>query len=83
LQGPARDLTDESGVWVLAAPDAPDASLVVMAVRPYAIRFTATELNRLGAVLDCRRRLTWAAELRWRDEPVSVQPPYLSHPALG
>lgn len=45
---------DSSGVWVLAAPDAPDPSLVVLAARPYAIRFTATELNRLAAVLDCR-----------------------------
>ena len=65
---PADD-TDGSGVWVLAAPDAPEPSLVVMAVRPYAIRFTATELNRLAAVLDCRRRLAWGASLRWRDEP--------------
>jgi predicted amino acid-binding ACT domain protein len=59
---------DGSGVWVLAAPDAPVASLVVMAARPYAIRFTATELNRLAAVLDCRRRLAWGAELRWRED---------------
>jgi len=63
-----------SGVWVLAAPDGPDPSLVVLAVRPYAIRFTATELNRLGAVLDCRRRLALAAGLRWAEEP---QPDHL------
>ncbi|MDQ1697230.1 MAG: hypothetical protein QOJ03_2583 [Frankiaceae bacterium] len=49
-----------SGVWVLAAPDAPRPSFVLMAVRPYAIRFTATEMNRLAAVLDCRRRLLMA-----------------------
>ena len=61
-------LEDGSGVWVLAAPDARDASLVVMAARPYAIRFTATEMNRLAAVLDCRRRLELGASLRWRDE---------------
>src|SRR3954452_6618971 len=63
------DMGDASGVWVLAAPDSPDPSLVVMAARPYAIRFTATEMNRLAAVLDCRRRLTLAAALRWRDDP--------------
>ena len=68
------DSGDGSGVWVLAAPDAPDASLVVLAARPYAIRFTATELNRLAAVLDCRRRLTWGASLRWReDEPPALR----------
>jgi len=60
---------DGSGVWVLAAPDGPDPSLVVLASRPYAIRFTATEMNRLAAVLDCRRRLILAAGLRLRDEP--------------
>lgn len=60
---------DASGVWVLAAPDAPDPSLVVLAARPYAIRFTATEMNRLAAVLDCRRRLELAAGLRWREDP--------------
>ena len=64
---------DGSGVWVLAAPDGPDPSLVVMAVRPYAIRFTATEMNRLAAVLDCRRRLALGVGLRWRDEPSSDQ----------
>ncbi|MDX6231678.1 MAG: hypothetical protein QOH68_637 [Nocardioidaceae bacterium] len=69
----SADAGDASGVWVLAAPDAPDASLVVMAARPYAIRFTATELNRLAAVLDCRRRLTWGASLRWRED-ASINP---------
>jgi len=66
-------LEDGSGVWVLAAPDARDASLVVMATRPYAIRFTATEMNRLAAVLDCRRRLALGASLRWRDELAADQ----------
>ena len=68
--GPLRTAGDGdgSGVWVLAAPDGPDPSLVVMAVRPYAIRFTATEMNRLAAVLDCRRRLAMAAGLRWRED---------------
>jgi hypothetical protein len=71
----AADAGDGSGVWVLAAPDAPDASLVVMAARPYAIRFTATELNRLAAVLDCRRRLAWGAGLRWRDDAAADSGP--------
>jgi predicted amino acid-binding ACT domain protein len=47
----------EGGRWVLAAPDGPEAELVVLAARPYAIRFTATEVRRLVAVLECRRRL--------------------------
>src|SRR3954447_20755854 len=67
------EMGDASGVWVLAAPDAPDPSLVVFAARPYAIRFTATELNRLAAVLDCRRRLALGASLRWRDEDQPVR----------
>jgi len=58
----------DSGVWVLAAPDASEASLVVLAARPYTIRFTATELNRLAAVLDCRRLLALVGRPRWRDE---------------
>lgn len=68
---PLRAVGDGDGscVWVLAAPDGPDPSLVVMAVRPYAIRFTATEMNRLAAVLDCRRRLALGVGLRWRDDP--------------
>lgn len=66
-------LEDGSGVWVLAAPDAREASLVVMAARPYAVRFTATEMNRLAAVLDCRRRLALGASLRWREEPGADQ----------
>src|SRR3954447_13309579 len=48
---------DGAGVWVLAAPDSADPSYVVVASRPYSIRFTATEVNRLVAVLDCRRQL--------------------------
>jgi hypothetical protein len=51
---------DGSGVWVLAVPDAADPAYVVIASRPYSIRFTATEINRLAAVLDCRRRLVAA-----------------------
>ena len=42
---------------ILAVPDAAEPAYVVMAARPYSIRFTATEINRLAAVLDCRRRL--------------------------
>jgi len=59
-----------SGVWVLAAPDAVDPAHVVIAARPYSIRFTATEINRLEAVLDCRRRLIAAHQRplwqKWR-----------------
>ena len=53
----ARPEDDGSGVWMLAAPDAPHPSYVVVAARPYSIRFTSTEINRLAAVLDCRQRL--------------------------
>jgi predicted amino acid-binding ACT domain protein len=48
---------DESGAWLLAASDGLPGGLVVLGARPYAIRFTATELSRLSAVLDCRRQL--------------------------
>lgn len=60
---PLRSAPDrgESGVWVLAAPDGGDPTFVVIASRPYSIRFTATEINRVGAVLDCRRMLAAAA----------------------
>jgi len=57
---PDGDSALGSGVWVLAAPDAPgapDPAYVVIAARPYSVRFTATEINRIAAVLDCRRRL--------------------------
>ena len=43
--------------WVLAAPDGLDATVVVFASRPFSMRFTATELRRLTAVLDCRRKM--------------------------
>jgi predicted amino acid-binding ACT domain protein len=43
--------------WVLAAPDGLDPTVVVFASRPFSVRFTATELRRLSAVLDCRRRM--------------------------
>jgi len=43
--------------WVLAAPDGLDPTVVVFATRPFSVRFTATELRRLSAVLDCRRRM--------------------------
>ena len=51
------DVDGGTGVWVLAAPDGPHPAYVVLAARPYSVRFTSTELNRLGAVLDSRRRL--------------------------
>ena len=61
---------DGSGVWVLAAPDSVDPTYVVVASRPYSIRFTATEINRLAAVLDCRRQLAGLVQpesgrMRW------------------
>src|SRR3954463_3738591 len=43
--------------WVLAAPDGLDPTVVVFASRPFSMRFTATELRRLPAVLDCRRKM--------------------------
>jgi ACT domain len=61
---------DGSGAWVLAAPDGGDPAFVVIAARPYSIRFTATEINRLAAVLDCRRRL--AATVVQRSETTLV-----------
>ena len=51
------DSPGDGGSWVLAVPDGSAASYVVLAARPYAMRFTATEINRLVAVLDCRRML--------------------------
>jgi hypothetical protein len=48
---------DESGAWLLAAYDGVADGLVVLGARPYAIRFTATELSRLAALLDCRRQV--------------------------
>jgi predicted amino acid-binding ACT domain protein len=56
---------DESGAWLLAASDGIPGGFVVLGARPYAIRFTATELSRLTAVLDCRRQL-----IRSREEAV-------------
>jgi predicted amino acid-binding ACT domain protein len=53
---------DESGAWLLAAWDGLPNGLVVLGARPYAIRFTATELTRLSAVLDCRRQLIRSRE---------------------
>lgn len=50
----------DSGAWVLAAADGLDPSVVVLAARPLSIRFTATEVRRLDAILNCRRRLLQA-----------------------
>jgi predicted amino acid-binding ACT domain protein len=57
---------DESGAWLLAASDGMPGGLVVLGARPYAIRFTATELSRLSALLDCRRQL-----IRSREQPLA------------
>src|SRR3954454_11540850 len=48
---------DGTGAWGLAVADAAAPPYVAIASRPYSIRFTATEITRLSAVLDCRRRL--------------------------
>jgi predicted amino acid-binding ACT domain protein len=53
---------DESGAWLLAASDGIAGGFVVLGARSYAIRFTATELSRLTAVLDCRRQLIRSRE---------------------
>ncbi|HEX3900206.1 MAG TPA: ACT domain-containing protein [Mycobacteriales bacterium] len=53
---------DESGAWLLAASDGIPGGFVVLGARPYAIRFTATELSRLSALLDCRRQLIRSRE---------------------
>lgn len=57
LRPQLRGADSASGMWVLAVPDGPRPDYVVLAARPYAVRFTATEINRLLAVLDCRSRL--------------------------
>jgi predicted amino acid-binding ACT domain protein len=57
---------DESGAWVLAASDGMPGGFVVLGARPYAIRFTATELSRLSALLDCRRQLIRSREVSLR-----------------
>lgn len=44
--------------WLLAVPDRRDGDLVVVAVRPFSVRFTATELRRLAALLGCYQMLT-------------------------
>jgi hypothetical protein len=41
--------------WLLVAPDGAEAEQVVVAIRPPSTRFTATEVRRLTAILDCRR----------------------------
>jgi predicted amino acid-binding ACT domain protein len=61
----------DAGVWVLAAPDARNAAFVVLAARPYTIRFTATEVNRLVAVLDCKRRLALMARAPGHDGAIN------------
>ena len=52
----------ESGAWLLAAWDGLPGGNVVLGVRPYGVRFTATELSRLTAVLDARRQLIRSRE---------------------
>ena len=47
--------------WLLAAPDGREPEWVVIATRPFSVRFTATEVRRLVAILDCRRHVLRAA----------------------
>ncbi|HWC35612.1 MAG TPA: ACT domain-containing protein [Mycobacteriales bacterium] len=56
----AADAT--SGSWLLAASDGLPDGHVVLAARPYGIRFTSTELSRLAALIDCRRQLVRSRE---------------------
>ena len=57
------DADDTStGSWLLAASDGIDDGYVVLAARPYGVRFTATELSRLTALIDCRRQLIRSQE---------------------
>ncbi|HVY10371.1 MAG TPA: ACT domain-containing protein [Mycobacteriales bacterium] len=58
----------ETGAWLLAAWDGLPGGCVVLGARPYGVRFTATELSRLGAVLDFRRQL-----IRSRQQVVELQ----------
>jgi hypothetical protein len=43
--------------WLLAAPDGAEPEWVVIASRTFSMRFTATEVRRLSAILDCRRHM--------------------------
>ena len=52
----------ETGAWLLAAWDGIPSGLVVLGARPYGVRFTATELSRLSALLDTRRQLIRSRE---------------------
>jgi hypothetical protein len=56
----ADDMT--TGSWLLAAWDGIPDGYVVLAARPYGIRFTSTELSRLAALIDCRRQMIRARE---------------------
>jgi hypothetical protein len=47
--------------WLLAVPDGPDPEWVVTATRAFSMRFTATEVRRLNAILGCRTHLLRAA----------------------
>ncbi|HVT63958.1 MAG TPA: ACT domain-containing protein [Mycobacteriales bacterium] len=53
----AVDVDDTTGSWLLAASDGLPDGYVVLAARPYGVRFTSTELSRLAALIDCRKQL--------------------------
>jgi hypothetical protein len=63
----AVDVDDTTGSWLLAASDGLPDGYVVLAARPYGIRFTSTELSRLAALIDCRRQL-----IRSRDPDLAL-----------
>jgi len=56
------DVDDTTGSWLLAASDGLPDGHVVLAARPYGVRFTSTELSRLAALIDCRRQLIRSRE---------------------
>jgi len=61
------DIDETTGSWLLAASDGLPDGYVVLAARPYGIRFTSTELTRLAALIDCRKQL-----VRSRDRAVAA-----------
>lgn len=60
--GEASSSADVAG-WVLAAADGTEPTVVVFGYRPHSVRFTATEVRRMDAVLRCRRRVLQALGL--------------------
>jgi predicted amino acid-binding ACT domain protein len=51
-----------TGSWLLAASDRMPDGYIVLAARPYGIRFSSTELSRLAALIDCRVQMIRARD---------------------